>query len=76
MLNFLRTLRRNNMNGKYLKYAIGEVLLVVVGIMIALAINTWNENRKEQQYLSLILKEIHNDITTDLALIYGAINLD
>jgi sensor domain CHASE-containing protein len=76
MLNFLRTLRRNNMNGKYLKYAIGEVLLVVVGIMIALAINTWNENRKEQQYLSLILKEIHNDITTDLAIIYGAINLD
>jgi sensor domain CHASE-containing protein len=64
------------MNGKYLKYAIGEVLLVVVGIMIALAINTWNENRKEQQYLSLILKEIHNDITTDLAIIYGAINLD
>lgn len=73
MINFLRTLRRNNMNGKYLKYAIGEVLLVVVGIMIALAINTWNENRKEQRYLSLILKEIHNDITTDLALIYGAI---
>ena len=73
MLNFLRKLRRNNINGKYLKYAIGEIILVVIGILIALGINTWNENRKDQQYLSLILKEIHQDITTDLELIYSAI---
>ena len=32
--------------GKYFKYAIGEILLVVIGILIALQINNWNENRK------------------------------
>ncbi len=32
---------------KYLKYAIGEIILVVIGILIALSINNWNESRKE-----------------------------
>ncbi len=32
--------------GKYFKYAIGEIILVVIGILIALQINNWNENRK------------------------------
>ena len=35
-----------NKTGKYLKYAIGEIILVVIGILIALAINNWNETRK------------------------------
>ena len=35
----------NNKTGKYLKYAIGEILLVVIGILIALSINNWNDNR-------------------------------
>ena len=35
-----------NKTGKYLKYAIGEIILVVIGILIALQINNWNENRK------------------------------
>ncbi len=35
-----------NKTGKYLKYAIGEIVLVVIGILIALSINNWNENRK------------------------------
>ena len=45
-----------NKTGKYFKYAIGEIILVVVGILIALQINNWNEQRKnntkEQQILS------------------------
>ena len=52
--------------GRYLKYAIGEILLVVVGILIALQINNWNENRKERQVELKILKEmklaLYNDI--------------
>lgn len=33
----------------YFKYAIGEILLVVIGILIALGINNWNENRKKRK---------------------------
>tara|TARA_R110002111_G_C5855197_1_gene360113 strand:- start:10 stop:735 length:726 start_codon:yes stop_codon:yes gene_type:complete len=37
-----------NKTGKYFKYAIGEIILVVIGILIALQINNWNENRKNK----------------------------
>ncbi len=37
-----------NKTGKYFKYAIGEIVLVVIGILIALQINNWNENRKNK----------------------------
>jgi len=51
----------------YSRYAIGEILLVVVGILIALQINNWNENRKVQAELfdiySQIIFELDNDIT-------------
>jgi hypothetical protein len=53
MIKFFRKIRQNllmeNKTGKYLKYAIGEIVLVVIGILIALQINTWNteyENNK------------------------------
>ena len=51
MLKFFRKIRYNymeqNKTGKYFKYAIGEIALVVIGILIALQINNWNEARKE-----------------------------
>ncbi len=64
MINFLRRIRRDLINENktsiYLIYAVGEVMLVVFGILIALQIDNWNENKKirntEQQYL-LALKE-------------------
>lgn len=62
MLNFLRKLRRNNMNSKYLKYAIGEILLVVVGILIALQVNNWNELRKERALSNTYTQRIYNDL--------------
>ena len=50
MIKFFRKIRYNlmseNKNGKYIKYAIGEIFLVVIGILIALQINNWNEGRK------------------------------
>jgi len=60
MIKILRKIRQNLLsegkNRKYFKYAIGEIVLVVIGILIALQINNWNENRKnpekENKYLS------------------------
>jgi len=50
-----------NKTGKYFKYAIGEILLVVIGILIALSINNWNQNRINSLSESLLLKEINNE---------------
>ena len=62
MIKFFRKIRYNlmeqNKTGKYLKYAIGEIVLVVIGILIALSINNWNENRKEMQVQLQLLKEL------------------
>jgi len=50
-----------NKTGKYLKYAIGEIMLVVIGILIALSINNWNENRKELLNETKILKTLNSE---------------
>ncbi len=51
-----------NKTGKYLKYAIGEILLVMIGILLALQVNNWNENRKN----SSIEKETLSNLKADL----------
>ncbi|MCO4821022.1 MAG: hypothetical protein KC469_03065 [Flavobacteriaceae bacterium] len=51
---------------KYFKYAIGEIVLVVIGILIALQINNWNEGRKKQKEEIQILKEIKSTLIYDL----------
>ena len=69
MLKFFRKIRQSLLSegktGKYFKYAIGEIVLVVIGILIALQINNWNENRKasnlEQSYYCLLLEDIEQD---------------
>lgn len=65
MINFFRKLRRENMNTSYIKYAIGEIFLVVIGILIALSIDNWNENRKEGIQLEGYLKTIEKNIKAD-----------
>ncbi|WP_194775307.1 DUF6090 family protein [Pararhodonellum marinum] len=72
MLKIFRTIRQKLLHeGKianYIKYAIGEILLVVIGILIALQINTWNENRKldqqEKSYLNRLIRENKSDVLT------------
>ena len=70
MIKFFRKIRQKllseNKFSKYLLYAIGEIILVVIGILIALSINNWNENSKnerlETNYLSRISKDLENDL--------------
>jgi hypothetical protein len=51
-----------NKTGKYLKYAIGEILLVVIGILIALQINNWNNNKNEKVEIENYYTKIHEEI--------------
>jgi hypothetical protein len=76
MINFFRKIRQNllseNKFSKYLIYAIGEIILVVIGILIALQINNWNETRKTQHHQQLLIASLledfeytYNDINND-----------
>ncbi len=55
-----------NKTGKYLKYAIGEIVLVVIGILIALSINNWNEVKKSSIIELEFLKNLNRDLDIDL----------
>ncbi|KPM32937.1 Hypothetical protein I595_1364 [Croceitalea dokdonensis DOKDO 023] len=52
--------------GRYFKYAIGEIILVVIGILIALQINNWNDQRKLKQQEQTYYCKISEDLKTDL----------
>src|SRR5210317_1036723 len=70
MIKFFRHIRQNlimeNKTGNYLKYAIGEIVLVVIGILLALQINNWNEFNKERESEKIILNEIRDNLKFDL----------
>ncbi|MFC3881869.1 DUF6090 family protein [Algoriphagus namhaensis] len=73
MLKFFRNIRLNLLSEgktgkpahrtvKYLKYALGEIILVVIGILIALSINNWNENRKLVNQSNQALQNLEDEI--------------
>ncbi len=70
MIKFFRKIRQRllieNKFSKYLIYAIGEIVLVVIGILIALQINNWNENKKTKIKELKILRELSSDLTQNL----------
>jgi hypothetical protein len=70
MIKFFRKIRENmlteNKFSKYLLYALGEIVLVVIGILIALQINNWNEFNKERESEKIILNEIRDNLKFDL----------
>jgi len=69
MINFFRKIRKqladDNMPLKYFRYAIGEILLVVIGILIALSINNWNQSRKQNIAENEFLQGIKTDLKKD-----------
>jgi hypothetical protein len=73
MIKFFRKIRQNllmeNKTAKYFKYAIGEIILVVIGILIALGINNWNENRKLRNQEIIYLHNLKDDIVAQIRLL-------
>jgi uncharacterized protein DUF6090 len=69
MIKFFRKIRydlmEKNKTGKYLKYAIGEIILVVIGILLALQINTWNTERISDKKMITYLDNLKDDLKTD-----------
>lgn len=70
MIHLFRKVRRKllaeNRKGKYALYAIGEIVLVMVGILLALQIDNWNEARKDRstegKYMERLLHDLQNDM--------------
>jgi competence protein ComGC len=71
MIKFFRKIRQNLLSegktGKYFKYAIGEIVLVVIGILIALQINNWNEQNKIDKSINSHLEILKQNLIEDQA---------
>lgn len=69
MIKFFRRIRKSllmeNKTSRYFKYAIGEIILVVIGILIALQINNWNEARKSKVFETEILTQVQANLIKD-----------
>ena len=70
MIKLFGKIRQNLLSegktGKYLKYAMGEIILVVIGILIALSINNWNESRLDRISEQTILKQLQSEFNSNL----------
>lgn len=79
MLKFFRKYRQKLLAAgrlsKYLLYAIGEIILVVIGILIALQINNWNEERKESITERLVLEDLRDNIGRNTQLIESTLEI-
>lgn len=75
MINFFRKIRKkladDNQFFKYTRYAIGEILLVVIGILIALQINNWNGKRQEDEKIKFQLANLLRDMKGDRSGLLG-----
>ena len=70
MIKFFREIRQKlvseNKLSKYLLYAVGEIVLVVLGILIALQINNWNEKRKNQSKVNELLVKVREELALNI----------
>jgi hypothetical protein len=78
MLKFFRKIRQKllseNKFSKYLIYAIGEIVLVVIGILIALQISNWNQNNQERKLERELLEQLHSEFESNLKQLEGKIS--
>ena len=69
MINIFRKIRKRlaeeNKFERYMKYAVGEVLLIVIGIFFALQLQNWNENRKKEKQFKAAVEQLYNSIKYD-----------
>tara|TARA_R110001583_G_scaffold73483_2_gene204425 strand:+ start:1588 stop:2685 length:1098 start_codon:yes stop_codon:yes gene_type:complete len=69
MISYFQKIRKQlsgeNKPVKYFRYAIGEIILVVIGILIALQANNWNENRKQKAQFKVTLEQLYSAMTYD-----------
>lgn len=77
MVSFFRKIRRqlarDNQFFRYARYAIGEVILIMLGIFMALQLQNWNENRKKEQAFKLTLERLYNTMKEDTETYRGLI---
>ena len=60
-----------NKTGKYFKYAIGEIILVMIGILLALQVNNWNNKRIEQNEEKEVIAKLHADFIENKKVLKG-----
>jgi len=79
MIKFFQRIRRKLSDegslSKYLVYAVGEIALVVIGILIALQINNWNEWKKERATEILLLNSLKEEITANIEQLENGISI-
>lgn len=80
MIQFFRKIRlsliREGRIDKYIKYAFGEIVLVVAGILIALQINNWNQHRQDKEFEITMLREIKTSLESDKELNAGFVSFN
>ena len=68
-------MEQNNMR-KYLLYALGEILLVMIGILLALQVNDWNDDRKKHEKEQEVLQQLKIELSEDLSILDEVISLN
>lgn len=80
MIKFFRKIRQKTLTenkfGKYMTYAIGEIVLVVIGILIALAINNWKELNNEKKNATILAESLLADLVKDTSALNNAIKFN
>ena len=78
MIKFFRRIRQQllteNKFSKYLLYAIGEIALVMIGILLALQVNNWNEERKSKSLVTTYIGSLQGDLKKDIELLTPGIS--